>query len=80
MIAYAGRMGLDQGKFAATLQEHRYAPRVDADVTAGQGRGIHGSPAIVINDKRIDGVPNAQVLVSYIDAALAAKKTAAGLQ
>ena len=66
-------MGLDQGKFAATLQEHRYAPRVDADVTAGQGRGIHGSPAIVINDKRIDGVPNAQVLIGYIEAALAGR-------
>ena len=40
--------GWTSTQFAATLQEHRYAPRVDADVMAGQKRGIRGSPAIVI--------------------------------
>lgn len=72
LIAYAGRLGLEQAKFAATLQSHRYAPRVEADVTAGQSRGVRGSPAILIGDKRIDGVPDAAVLTKYIEAALAA--------
>ena len=76
LIAYAGQLGLDQTKFAASLQERRYTPRVDADVAAGQTRSVRGSPAIVIDDKRIDGVPNAQMLTSYVEAALAAKRVA----
>ncbi len=68
-----------EAKFAATLKEHRYLPRVDADVMVGQRRDIRGSPAIVINDKRIDGVPSVQKLTELIDAALAAgQKTTGG--
>src|SRR4029077_16266515 len=36
LIAYAGRVGLDQAKFAEALQRHRYAPRVEADLLAGR--------------------------------------------
>ena len=66
LIAFAGQIGLDEQKFAKTLNEHRYAPRVDADIAAGQDRGIHGSPAIVVNGKRIDGVPSLAELSQYI--------------
>ena len=72
LIALAGRLGLDAGRFAQALQEHRYAPRVDADVRAGVRRGIRGSPAIVVNGERIDGVPNLQTLVEQIETQLAA--------
>jgi protein-disulfide isomerase len=75
LIAHAKRLGLDESSFAATLREHRYAPRVEADVLAGQKRGVRGSPAIVIGDKRIDGVPSAQKLTELIEAALATKRT-----
>jgi len=74
LIAEAARIGLDAAKFAASLQERRYAPRVDADVSAGQSRGVRGSPAILIGDKRIDGVPSAQTLAQYVESALAAKQ------
>jgi protein-disulfide isomerase len=73
LIALAGRLGLDESDFAAALREHRYAPRVDADVQSGQRRGIRGSPAIVVNGRRIDGVPTVQTLSDYVDAALAAQ-------
>jgi protein-disulfide isomerase len=46
---------------------------------AGQRRGIRGSPAIVINDKRIDGVPSAQKLIELIEGALATKRTEASI-
>jgi protein-disulfide isomerase len=71
LIAYAGRLGLDEVKFAETLQHHRYAPRVEADLVAGLKRGIRGSPVIFVNSKRIDGVPSLRMLTEYVEAELA---------
>jgi protein-disulfide isomerase len=70
LIALAGRVGIDEGAFTAALHEHRYAQRVEADLEEGGRRGIHGSPAIVVNGKRIDGVPSLQTLTEYVDAAM----------
>jgi protein-disulfide isomerase len=77
LIAYAGRLGLDQEKFAATIQKRKYTPRVDADLADGFQRGVRGSPVIFVDDKRIDGVPSLQTLTEYVDAALAAKSVEA---
>jgi protein-disulfide isomerase len=74
LIALAGRAGLDEAAFAAALRDHLYAARVDADVEDATRRGIRGSPAIVIDGKRIDGVPSLQTLMDYIDAALTARQ------
>ncbi len=73
LIAFAGHLGLDEAKFAQTLQDHRYAPRVDADVSDGFRRGIRGSPVVFVNDNRIDGVPSLKVLTDYVEAELAKK-------
>ena len=67
LIAYAGRLGLDQVKFAEVLQQHRYAARVDADLAEGFKRGVRGSPVIFVNDKRIDGVPSLATLTKYVE-------------
>jgi protein-disulfide isomerase len=48
---------------------------VEADIEAGLRRGIRGSPVILVNGKRIDGVPSLATLTEYIDAALAARPT-----
>ena len=63
LIALAGRLGLDADAFAATIRSHRYAPRVQADVPAGARSGIRGSPVILVNGRRIDGVPSVNTLV-----------------
>ncbi|MBM3768309.1 MAG: disulfide bond formation protein DsbA, partial [Acidobacteria bacterium] len=66
--------GLDEAAFAADLQAHKYAPRVEADVVSGLGRGIRGSPAILVNGKRIDGVPSVQALAELVNEVLIAKQ------
>jgi protein-disulfide isomerase len=73
LIAYAGRLGMDQAKFVETIHSHRYTPRVDADLADGFQRGVRGSPVIFVNGKRIDGVPSLKELTAYVDAALSAK-------
>lgn len=72
LIAYAGRLGLDQVKFAEMLGQHRYAARVDADLELGLKRGIRGSPVIFVNGNRIDGVPSLERLTAYVESELAA--------
>lgn len=71
LIALAGRLGMDQAKFAATIAKRKYTPRVDADVAEGFQRGIRGSPVIFVNGRRIDGVPSLKTLTEYVEAALA---------
>lgn len=73
LISYAGRLGLDEAKFAATLHERRYSARVEADLAEGAKRGIRGSPVIFVNTKRIDGVPSLQQLTAYVEEELAQK-------
>ena len=73
LIAYAGQLGLDETKFAEMMQQRRYTPRVEADISDGLKRGIRGSPVIFVNDKRIDGVPSLQMLTDYVEAELAKK-------
>jgi protein-disulfide isomerase len=72
LIAHAGRLGLDEVKFAALLGEHRYAARVDADLEAGLRRGLRGSPVMLVNGNRIDGVPTLERLTEFVEAELAA--------
>jgi protein-disulfide isomerase len=73
LIALAGRLGFDGAEFAGMLGQHRYAPRVEADVEAGLRRGVRGSPVILVNGNRIDGVPSLERLTGYIEAELAVK-------
>jgi protein-disulfide isomerase len=72
LIAEAGRLGLDASKFADSLGRRRYAPRVEADLEAGHGRGLRGSPVTFVNGKRIDGVPSMEKIVEYVESELAA--------
>ena len=74
LIAYAGRLGMDETQFAETIQQHRYSARVDSDLADGVKRGIRGSPVIFVNSQRIDGVPSLQALTEYVEAELTAKK------
>ncbi|HXJ44873.1 MAG TPA: DsbA family protein, partial [Bryobacteraceae bacterium] len=74
LIAYAGRLGLEETKFAEIIRQHRYSPRVDADLAEGAKRGIRGSPVIFVNAKRIDGVPSMKTLTEYVETELAKRQ------
>jgi predicted DsbA family dithiol-disulfide isomerase len=73
LIALAGRLGLDETAFADAIAHHRYAARVDADLELARARGVRGSPALLVNGRRIDGVPTPSMLSQYVEAALMAR-------
>jgi len=70
LIAFAGRVGIDEEQFGEAIRQHRDRARVERDSQAGLERGFRGSPVILVNDRRIDGVPAAQMLTEYVEAAL----------
>jgi len=70
-IDAAARVGLNTVDFTDALREHRYLARVEADRQEAARRGLRGSPVIVINSTRIDGVPTNAVLIAGVEAALA---------
>ena len=70
LIALAGRVGLDEQRFADAIQQHRYAARVDADLHAAARNEIRGSPVLLVNGRRIDGVPDLQTVAKYVEAEL----------
>lgn len=74
LIDQAGRLGLDRAKFAESLGQHHFAPRVEADLEAGLRRGLRGSPVLFINGRRIDGVPSLEKIVQSIESELAAAR------
>jgi protein-disulfide isomerase len=78
LIAQAGRLGLNQAKFAESLGQHRFAPRVEADLEAGRRRGLRGSPVLFINGRRIDGVPRLEKIVESIESELATAHVSKG--
>jgi protein-disulfide isomerase len=75
LLAIARGVGLDPAAVAESLGDHRYAARVLADVEEGQRGGVRGSPAIVVNGQRFDGVPGVQALTASVDAAVATSLT-----
>ena len=78
-IADAGKQcGLDAGELAAAVRDHRYLPRVEADRDEAAGRGLRGSPVIIVNGKRFDGLLDERTLAASVEAALAtaARRTA----
>ena len=72
-----GRSGYNKHERRQSYSDERARVRdelrklvVDADLQTGRKKGIRGSPAIVINGRRIDGVPTTQALADYIESAL----------
>jgi protein-disulfide isomerase len=71
-IADAAKLcGLDAGELAAAVREHRYLPRVEADRDEAASRGLRGSPVIIVNGKRFDGLVDERMLAASVDVALA---------
>jgi protein-disulfide isomerase len=52
---FAKAVGLDMQQFEHAMAEHRYIPRIEADVESGEESGVQGTPTFFINGTRFDG-------------------------
>ena len=69
----AQEIGLDLGKFKASLEAHRAQSSIQADMTAGSALGASGTPTFFINGRRLVGALPFDSFKQVIDAELAAK-------
>ncbi len=69
---YATEVGLDAAAMEAALSSDQYKAAVEADVKAGQGAGISGTPSFVINGKLFVGAQPIDNFKHEIDEALKA--------
>jgi diadenylate cyclase len=66
---YAAELGLDVGRFAEDLAEHRHAGRVQEDRRTGEGSGVGGTPAFFVNGVRYMGPLDLDGLLGAIEEA-----------
>jgi len=67
--AYAGKLGLDIGRFDEELAEHVHADRIREDFMSGVRSGVNGTPAFYINGTRHDDSYEFQTLLTALERA-----------
>jgi predicted DsbA family dithiol-disulfide isomerase len=72
LSAYAGKVGLDSGRFQSCLSSGKYKTQIDEDLQEGKSVGVSGTPAFFINGVFLSGAQPASAFEKIIDAELAA--------
>jgi protein-disulfide isomerase len=65
--AHAATLGLDGARFGQCLDSGRHAGLVEADLQAGQGYGVSGTPAFFVNGRPLVGAQPFDTFVQVID-------------
>lgn len=62
LISYAGQLHLDVAAFQRDLDTHAYQSIIDEDKLEADALGIHSTPTIFLNGRRLDGYQDLDVL------------------
>ncbi|HKB77419.1 MAG TPA: thioredoxin domain-containing protein, partial [Myxococcales bacterium] len=68
----AQKLGLDMKRFHASIEAHKSAALIQADMTAGRAVGAEGTPTFFINGKKLVGAQPIDAFKQLIDSELAA--------
>ena len=55
LIAYAGELGLDVGKFTEAIDSGRHAKAVEADLRLAESMDLYNTPTFYINGRQVVG-------------------------
>jgi protein-disulfide isomerase len=67
---HAKQTGLNVVAFKKSLDEHKFAPVVDADLKLGEKVQVNGTPSMFVNGTRVANPTNFEVVAGLIEAAL----------
>ncbi len=82
LSGYAGKLGLDVGRFTACVESGKFAAEVQRNLQDGQAAGVNGTPSFVlgktngagpIDGEMIEGAQPIEMFRRALDQALAAK-------
>ncbi|HTB78933.1 MAG TPA: thioredoxin domain-containing protein [Polyangiaceae bacterium] len=62
LLSYARALDLDVARFAQELQGGVHLPRIERDFRSGARSGVNGTPTFFVNDERLDGPWDLDVL------------------
>jgi len=71
---YAQEAGLDLAKFKAALDSGKFKNQVEADKQQAQSVGISGTPAFLINGRKLSGALPVEQFKALVDEELAKAK------
>ncbi len=74
---YAGRAGLDSGRFADEIQSGKYHTAIEEDLQEAKYRSVLGTPVFFLNHVRVDGLQQPKFLAEIIDSQLPAEVSTA---
>lgn len=66
---YGAEIGLDQAAFNSCVDHELAAARVKAEVAEGKQKGVARTPTLILNGRKIEGVPAFEDLLRVIQAA-----------
>jgi protein-disulfide isomerase len=69
----ARQVGLDLDRFHASIEAHRNAAAIQADIAAGNAAGANGTPTFFINGHKLVGAVPIEQFKQAIDAELSAQ-------
>jgi protein-disulfide isomerase len=72
--SHAAAVGLEEARFGACVDGHRFKNQVDQDVKDANAAGVTGTPAFFINGRSLEGAQPFEAFKQLIDEELAAKK------
>jgi protein-disulfide isomerase len=67
---HAKSSGLNVAAFKKSLDEHKYAPVIDADLKLGEKVQVNGTPSMFVNGTRVANPTNFEAVSALIEAAL----------
>jgi protein-disulfide isomerase len=70
ILRWAAESGLDNARFAADLESHKYAAKVEQELNEGMNAGVMGTPSFFINGKRYNGAMQPEIVAPIIEAEL----------
>jgi protein-disulfide isomerase len=69
----ARQVGLDLDRFRASVESHKHAPAIQADMAAGSAAGADATPTFFVNGRKLVGGVPIEQFKAAIDAELSAQ-------
>jgi protein-disulfide isomerase len=70
IMKYAQEMGLDMGRFEASINAKKYQDVIDADAKEAESLGANGTPAFFVNGRFLNGAKPFEEFAKVINAEL----------